>query len=1447
MHNKIMKILPPILNKLFPFSGTFSFSRIFLFFGIAIPFSLFGNVAYHSLILKSDGSLHTFGSNSYGQLGDGTTTNKTTPTQILASGVSQIAAGLYHSMILKSDGSLHTFGYNSNGQLGDGTITNKTTPTQILASGVSQITAGQYHSLILKSDGSLHTFGSNSNGQLGDGTTTQRNIPTQILASGVSQIAAGQHHSLILKSDGSLHTFGMNTNGQLGDGTTTQRNIPTQILASGVAQIAAGTSHSLILKSDGSLHSFGYNNYGQLGDGSTTQRNTPTQILASGVSQIAAGFYHSLILKSDGSLHTFGYNNQGQLGDGTNNNRTTPTQILASGVSQIAAGRYHSLILKSDGSLHTFGYNNYGQLGDGTTTQRNTPTQILASGVARLSEQPVPFAETFTVSGGQSTAPYYDFNDSQGNTPDMTSFIFHKGSRYLFTANNISGSHPFMIGTSRGVSSPIVNGGPLNSAGNGHQIIVDIPQDFNSTLVYYCTNHTTMSQSMNVASPSGGFVPVYNLNASQLTSLVNSSNIVAGNYKVVEEMNASNQLELRIRPVVQTNGSWVDFGANQFYRTNSSYPTLSSVLNYITSNNINAVNAPTGDTISITSPTSGSTVLENNDNLHVYINYQSNGGGYQTPTWAYRIDSGFPGYGSPHGGTQVTGTSTKSNFLSGQSYGSKTVHVALLDQSGNLHNPPITLNRTLNYQSSGGGYSSPGGGYSSPGSGYSSPGSGYSSPGNGYSSPPIYETTATLLVNNQPTSITGIPRAGPGNTWYQSFTAENSAKLTKFAFVTNGSFSATADVKIREGEGITGNILHSGTWSGLGSNANNFNEYEITNEVLLASGQKYTIQLENQTAGGFIGSNPGQYNGGMFYYSGYSGEYGDLKMKIWGLLEATGDAIEIISPATNDQNVTDNNDTLTISYNYQSNAGGYQTPTWAYRIDSGFPGYGSPHGGTQVTGSRIKNNFLSGQTYGSKTVYVALLDQSGNLHNPPITLNRTLNYQSSGGGYSSPGGGYSSPGSGYSSPGSGYSSPGNGYSSPGGGYTSPGSGYSSPGNGYSSPGGGYSSPGNGYSSPGGGYTSPGSGYSSPGNGYSSPGGGYSSPGNGYSSPGGGYTSPGSGYSSPGNGYSSPGGGYSSPGNGYSSPGGGYTSPGSGYSSPGNGYSSPGGGYSSPGNGYSSPGGGYTSPGSGYSSPGNGYSSPGGGYSSPGNGYSSPGGGYTSPGSGYSSPGNGYEPAPVSLAYVITIGHKSEQEGIRLSGEILGESDTNYDNIMVGFLLSTNIDLSLNDPFTQKIIGEFNNEGLFTGNFISTMDDVIYYKAFAENEMGNSYGKVNKIAVIKSTYSQGQSPSEKAISTLGEDSIELLGGWSDNSWFGLYKSYENGWIYHSAHGWLYLSADNSDGIWAWSENRSWVWSSKEIYPFLYQPSIGNWIYFLNSKNGNVYFFNYSTNLVEVNIP
>ena len=361
-------------------------SCFFMLSGFCTGNFLHGKAAEHSMIIKTDGSLWGFGRNAEGQLGDGTTTNRNTPTLIISSGVVQVARGHRHTLVVKTDGSLWTFGHNNYGQLGDGSTTNRTTPTQILPSGVSQVSVGYFHSLILKTNGSLWTMGKNLYGQLGDGTNTDRNTPMQILSSGVSKIAAGGYFSLILKTDQSLWSFGMNTRGQLGDGTTTNRNTPTQTSISSLSKFFTGGEHSLILKTDGSLWSFGKNDEGQLGDGTTSSRTTPTQILSDGVSNIDADLFHSFIVKLDGSLWSFGRNSEGQLGDGTTSNRSNPTQILSSGVAQVVGGYYHSLILKTDGSLWAFGKNIDGRLGDGTTANRNTPTQILSSGVASLSD-----------------------------------------------------------------------------------------------------------------------------------------------------------------------------------------------------------------------------------------------------------------------------------------------------------------------------------------------------------------------------------------------------------------------------------------------------------------------------------------------------------------------------------------------------------------------------------------------------------------------------------------------------------------------------------------------------------------------------------------------------------------------------------------------------------------------------------------------------------------------------------------------------------------------------------------------------------------------------------------------------------------------------------------------------------------------------------------------------
>ncbi|MBT3568028.1 MAG: hypothetical protein HN494_04205, partial [Opitutae bacterium] len=117
----------------------------------------------------------------------------------------------YHSLFLKSGGSLWATGMNSHGQLGDGTTNNRNSPVQVVASGVTQVATGYYNSAFLKSDGSLWAMGQNNYGQLGDGTTTTRNSPVQVVASGVIQVAAGFYHSLFLKSDGSLWATGRNS------------------------------------------------------------------------------------------------------------------------------------------------------------------------------------------------------------------------------------------------------------------------------------------------------------------------------------------------------------------------------------------------------------------------------------------------------------------------------------------------------------------------------------------------------------------------------------------------------------------------------------------------------------------------------------------------------------------------------------------------------------------------------------------------------------------------------------------------------------------------------------------------------------------------------------------------------------------------------------------------------------------------------------------------------------------------------------------------------------------------------------------------------------------------------------------------------------------------------------------------------------------------------------
>jgi len=307
----------------------------------------------HSLAIQSNGTLWAWGNNGSGRLGDGTTTQRTSPVQIGSSATtwSQVACYTFHSLGIQSDGTLWAWGGNSHGQLGDGTTTLRTSPVQIGSSSTtwSQVACGRTHSLGIQRDGTLWAWGDNYYGQLGDGTTTRRTSPVQIgSGSDWSQVACGSSHSLAIQSDGTLWAWGDNHNGRLGDGTTTDRTIPVQIGSSSTtwSQVAGGREHTLAIRSDGTLWAWGYNWAGQLGDGSGVTRHSPVQIGNDTWSQVACGELHTSAIQSNGTLWAWGRNHAGQLGDGTTTFRLSPVQIGCDTWSQVACGYSHTLALK---------------------------------------------------------------------------------------------------------------------------------------------------------------------------------------------------------------------------------------------------------------------------------------------------------------------------------------------------------------------------------------------------------------------------------------------------------------------------------------------------------------------------------------------------------------------------------------------------------------------------------------------------------------------------------------------------------------------------------------------------------------------------------------------------------------------------------------------------------------------------------------------------------------------------------------------------------------------------------------------------------------------------------------------------------------------------------------------------------------------------------------------
>jgi alpha-tubulin suppressor-like RCC1 family protein len=341
-------------------------------------------------------TLLTWGNGGAGRLGNNIATNRSTPVTTLSGGANwkQVSGGDQYTAAIKTDGTLWTWGANSSGQLGNNTTTTRSTPVTTFAGGTNwkQVSCGLIHTAAIKTDGTLWTWGFNSYGRLGDNTTSTRLTPVTTFAGGTNwkQVSGGNDITTAIKTDGTLWSWGSGIVGQLGDNTGTDKLTPVTTFAGGTnwKQVFGSIVHTVAIKTDGTLWTWGANTNGQLGNNRTNTVITPVTTFAGGTNwkQVSCGHFHTIAIKTDGTLWTWGANSlvfgSGALGINNTTDRSTPVTTFAGGTNwkQVSGGRAHTAAIKTDGTLWTWGSNTNGQLGINASTDRTTPVTTFAGG-----------------------------------------------------------------------------------------------------------------------------------------------------------------------------------------------------------------------------------------------------------------------------------------------------------------------------------------------------------------------------------------------------------------------------------------------------------------------------------------------------------------------------------------------------------------------------------------------------------------------------------------------------------------------------------------------------------------------------------------------------------------------------------------------------------------------------------------------------------------------------------------------------------------------------------------------------------------------------------------------------------------------------------------------------------------------------------------------------------
>ena len=339
----------------------------------------------HTISLRTDGKVFTWGDNTYGQLGNGTVKTSDEPVEVTfpeGTIITQIAAGENHNVALDSNGNVWTWGRNNNYQIGN-TRANQYTPYKVSnLPKVIKISAGNNNTMVITENNELYAWGLNAYGDLGLGTYTNKVLPKKVKGiHDIIDISGGKSHYIALNRAGEVFVTGSNLYGQLGIGDNEIGKInefQKVEIKDKIGTIDAGDISNIATTVDGYVYTWGGNTYSTLGTGDKENKNVPTKLKdVKNIRQASTGKTHTILRDGNNNVYVTGTNSNGQLGLGTTENKTTFEQnTLINNVIRVSAGDTYTAFLKEDGSVWACGDYNHGDKEKKSRTKSEEPILV---------------------------------------------------------------------------------------------------------------------------------------------------------------------------------------------------------------------------------------------------------------------------------------------------------------------------------------------------------------------------------------------------------------------------------------------------------------------------------------------------------------------------------------------------------------------------------------------------------------------------------------------------------------------------------------------------------------------------------------------------------------------------------------------------------------------------------------------------------------------------------------------------------------------------------------------------------------------------------------------------------------------------------------------------------------------------------------------------------------